>query len=364
MSDTTPTPNTEGVNALDEISGADIPESILANSPMMKQEGYEVPTPESEEVQEEADEEIEEAEELDEDSEEEADEAETDEDDDSEEITEGESDLIDPEEIDLEARTTVVVDGESIEVSFGDLIGSYQQEAHFGKKGRELGESRKALEEERAAKLGELESMIDAANLTLQGTEQVLAQEYHDLKTKLDEMDEDDFDYDRAERQVERKQKEYWQARNEREGLVEAVQKQRQEDQAAQWNAQVEKFYEGITEVIPEWTPEYNEEIKNFAIGKGIPEDFLNFIVDPNLVKIMDDYRKSEQNLATGAVKRKAAVRKRSIPTKKSKSQSERKDEAKQTQRQKVLSDNATPEEQQDFLRGFAERSLANRGVR
>ena len=64
-----------------------------------------------------------------------------------------ESDVFTVDDLDLDAKVSVKIDGEQMEVSFADLLKGYQTDASLSKKGRELGEARKAIDEERIAKL-------------------------------------------------------------------------------------------------------------------------------------------------------------------------------------------------------------------
>ena len=57
--------------------------------------------------------------------------------------------------------------------------------------------------------------------------------------------------------------------------------------------------------------------ICDFALKKGIAENLLDSVVDPNIVKFIDDYRRMEAGLSKGAAKRKAAPQKKAIPAKK-----------------------------------------------
>ena len=272
--------------------------------------------------------------------------------------SEEETELLSEDEVDWDYKVPVTIDGNIEHVALSDLRKGYATDQHLSAKGRELGETRKELEEQHQAKLNQLNGVVEATSAVLMQGENAIAKEYHDLQTKLDAMDTDDFEYDRVEKQKDRKQKEYWKARNEREGIVNAAQQQQQQQAEAQWNQQVQGFYDTVTDVIPEWTPEYNEEIRKFAVEEvGLPEDFLNFVTDANLVKAMDDFRKLKQGVETGSKKReKAPVKK--APVRKA-ATSKRKKEIKENQvRERGLREDASDEDQMAFLRQHAKESL------
>ena len=321
--------------------------SEIVNETVPQPEPVEDEVVEDEEITDEAEDEVEEA------DEEEADETEEEADEENEEI-----DLLSEDEVDWDYQVPVTVDGETQHVSLSDLRKGYSTDQSLSAKGRELGEARKALEEEGAAKLEELTNITAATNAVLMKGEDALAKEYHDLKAQLDKMGEDDFDYDKTERQVARKQQAYWNARNEREGMIEAVAKQQQEQNVAEWNEEVKQFHENITTEIPEWNDEYNQEIIKFAIEEvGLDPEFLGTVTDAKLVKAMDDFRKLKQGVSEGAKKRtKAPVKK--APTRKAQSPKQKKTSQEQAVRQRGLSADASAEDQMDFLRQHAAKSL------
>ena len=310
------------------------------------------------EAEEEDIEEVEEVEELDETEEESEDE--TEEEEETEEEAE-EPQAFSEDEIDWEYQIPVTIDGKTESVSLEEVRKGYATQQHLSAQGRELGEARKAFEEESQSKLAQLDGVVEATSSVLMQSENALAQEYHELKTQLDDMDEDDYDFDKVERQVARKQQAYWKARQEREGMVEAVSQQRQQQTEQQWNEQVQTFYDSITDEIPEWTPEYNEEIRKFATEEvGLTEEFLNYVTDPKLVKAMDDFRKLKQGTAEGAKKRAKAPVKRA-PTRKARSEKQKKESKENQVRARAFNEDATAEEQMDFLRQHASKSLGDR---
>ena len=294
-----------------------------------------------EEVEEEV-EEVEEDEEVEDEDEDSAEEADT-----------QEVDIYTLDDLDGDVQVTLKVDGEEVTQSLGDWLAGAATKQHLSKQGRELGDARKALEEEREVKFQELEANLNAANAIMFEEEQKIAAAYHEAKAKADKaVDDDDFDAPQLLAKATKLQEEYWAAHNKREGLVEAVNKQAQAVQAEQWNAQVENFYEEITNVIPDWTPEYNEQIKEFAKSEGISEEFLNYVVDPNLVRAMDDYRKLKQGVSKGTARRKKVATKKA-PLKKAKPASVKKAEAAEATRARVMAEDATPEQQMEFLKSI-----------
>tara|TARA_R100001594_G_scaffold13593_2_gene29216 strand:+ start:22 stop:1125 length:1104 start_codon:yes stop_codon:yes gene_type:complete len=265
------------------------------------------------------------------------------------------------DDLDLDAKVSVKIDGQETEVSFGDLIKGYSTEQSLSNKGRELGDARKKLEEEFQGKLGELDNMSKASVAVLYSEEKAKADQYHELEKKITEARKDGDSYNLTELKDQREeaQKEYWAARNKRENLGKAVQQQQQKQMQETWQESIKHFNETIPTLIPGYNEDRAKQIREFALAEGISEDVLNGVVDPGIVKFVDDYRQLKQGVDKGAVKRKALPVKKA-PVKKSKTVTQQKEDKSQLLRSKVLSGKADQSEEKDFLKAMAERSLGN----
>ena len=98
-----------------------------------------------------------------------------------------------------------------------------------------------------------------------------------------------------------------------------------------------------------------------FAIEEGIEEGLLSSVVDPMVVKFIDDYRRLKQGVNKGTAKRKAAPAKKAIPVKKSKSTANKKQNAESMRKARAFKENSSSEDQMAFLRDFASKSLNQR---
>ena len=348
--------------ATDSQTEAALLDNILQNTEFLQ--GESLPEEQVPEVDtEESDEEVPEASEEDDTEEveeevEDEEEYEEDEDADEESATQ-EADLYTTDDLDLEAKVAIKVDGEELEVSFGDLIKGYSTEQHLSKKGREIGDARKQLEEEYQAKLGEIESTAQASAAVLYSQEQGFAKEYHDIESQIEKAREngDTYEVNELKDKREQIQKQYWKARNERETIVKKVEENMQAQQEKAWEEQIEYFNATIPEMIPDFNEETAMAIREFAISEGIAPEILDTIADPIIVKFVDDFRRLKQGVTTGQAKRKKASVKRA-PVKKAKPAAKKKAQKAQTVRQRALSGDASEAEQMEFLRGYAERSL------
>ena len=269
--------------------------------------------------------------------------------------------LFTPEDLDLEAKVSIKIDGQDAEVSFNDLIKGYSTEQSLSKKGRELGDARKNFEEDYNKKLAEVQQMSTASVAVLYKSEQEHAKEFHDLEKKIDEARKDGNSYDLTDLKDKReqKQKEYWTARREREALQKTVTEKSQEQMTKAWNEQLKTFDETIPTLIPGFNETVAKDIREFALKEGINEQVLDTIVDPAIVKFVNDYRILKQGVSKGSVKRKAAPTKK-IPTRKSRPAQQKKVDAAEALRKRALSKNSTKADQDAFLRSYAEQSLSN----
>jgi len=270
-----------------------------------------------------------------------------------------EADVYTTEDLDLDAQVLVKIDGEEVAVSFSDLIKGYSTEQHLSNKGRELGDARKQMEEEYNSKIQEISTMAQASAAILYSQEQELSKEYHAIESAIEKAREegDTYEVNELKDKREQAQKNYWAASKQRESLTENVSKQLEQQTAKQWEAQLNYF----TETIPTLIPDFNEDtamaIREFALEEGIAAEILDTITDPIIVKFVDDYRRLKQGVSKGQAKRKVTTVKKA-PIRKAKTRTQKETTAAQRTREKALSGNATAEEQQDFLRSLAQRSL------
>ena len=269
--------------------------------------------------------------------------------------------LFTPEELDLEAKVSIKIDGQDTEVSFNDLIKGYSTEQSLSKKGRELGDARKTFEDDYNKKLAEVKEMSDASVAILYKSEQEHAKSFHAIEEKIEKARDENNTYDLSDLKDQREQiqKKYWTARKEREGLQKTLTEKSEEQMQKVWNEQLKVFDETIPTLIPGFNETVAKDIREFALKEGIDERVLDTIIDPNIVKFVNDYRILKQGLNKGAAKRKVTPTK-SVPVKKSKPVKQKKQDAAQALRQRALSKDSTKEDQDAFLRSLAERSLSN----
>jgi len=270
-----------------------------------------------------------------------------------------EAEVYTPDDLDLDAKVAIKIDGEETEVSFSDLIKGYSTEQHLSNEGRKLGEARKQLDEEYGKKFQEINNLGQASSAILYREEQALAKEYHDIESQIEQArkDGDTYEVNELKDKREQAQKNYWNARNNREQLVKQVQTQVEDQNTQQWNAQLEYFNKAIPEIIPDFNEKTATAIREFAIAEGIQPEILDTITDPVIVKFVDDYRRLKQGISKGSAKRKASVVKKA-PVRKAKTRSQKEIDQETKIRQRAFAEDASNDDQMAFLRGLAEKSL------
>ena len=266
-----------------------------------------------------------------------------------------------PEELDLDSEVTIKIDGKETNVSFSDLIKGYSTEQSLSNKGRELGDARKSLEVEYEKRFSEIQNMSQASAALLYKDEQDLSKKYHDIEAQIQKARDagDTFEVGELKDQREQAQKAYWKARKQRESLAQSVGKKAQEEQQKQWNILMQHYQETIPTLIPDYNEQIVKDIRQFALDEGINESIVESMIDPSIVKFVDDYRRLKNGIAKGTAKRKTTAVKK-VPIKKAKSKNQKQIAKAEVVRRKALTEGASEADQMNFLRQHAERSLGN----
>jgi hypothetical protein len=332
-------------------------DDIMRNSPAAKLLGFGNDLPEDEERQvqdesteESTDEDVEESEK--ESSEDDQDSTEEDDSKKDEESTPN-TELPTEEEIDWTYQVPVKIDGKTSYVTLEEIRKGYATDQHLTSKGRQLAEERKQVELERDTKLKELVDLSTMIHSELMTTENQLTQEYNRLSAEIEKARNDGDSYAAREAKDARDevQEKYWKTRNGREDKTKAVVTKLQEQQTAKQQELLKAYSENITKLIPDYSDKVAKSVREFAIKEGIPEQLLEAIYDPTVVKFINDYRKLKTAKDTGEVKRKAAPTVKSVPSKKGTPQSQRERESDKTSRTKVLNGQGSKQDELDFLK-------------
>jgi len=348
---------------------------ILARSPLAQAAGI-VPTPEFEEDEEslpeaESDpaEEFEDEQDLS--SEDEAATNETD-DVDEEDISEEEdennanveddestfNDVFDVDELE-DIMVSHKIDGEEITQPLSEWIASSATKQHLSQQGREIGEQRKALEEERNQKLQELDQLGQTLSANLYSNEVRSQREYHELSNKIAKAEEEDDAYELGEltKQRTRKQKEYWEARNGREAVMNSIQQKQKEAQLSAFEDRVKQFNEVMPTIVNDWNEDVAKEVREFAIAEGIPEALINVITEPSIVKFVYDYKNLKNGVSRGAEKRKV-TKKLKTPAKRSRPANKVQMDREAMIKARAFKQDSSKADQDAFMKQYALKSL------
>ena len=235
------------------------------------------------------------------------------EEDESEDATqESESDELD-NEIDMDFKVPVKVDGEKSEVTMEELVANYQTKQSQSKKGDELAEQAKVLEQTREQ--AEIYARVNAELLQRED-----AKDQSVLKHLQDQVDkafeEDDYQASKLNNKLGKAKEEYSTRKASRNNLLQGMSQQLGQQAQEQFGKQVEHFNQVVPELIPDWSEDVAMSNRKFALSIGLDERMVDSIVDPMMIKAIDGYRRLSENSSKGTAKRKQTPVKR-VPTKK-----------------------------------------------
>jgi len=258
-----------------------------------------------------------------------------------------------------DVMVTHKIDGEDVTLPLSEWVASSATKQHLSKQGRELGEARKALDEEKATKLAELDQLGTALATGLYQTEAQAQKVYTELTAKIEKATAEDDTYELGELTKKRTvaQREYWEARNNRETVLTEVKKHQEANQQAQFQESVKKFNEEIIKTIPGWSETVATELREFALAEGLSEQLLNVVTDPTIIKFVYDYKQLKNGVSKGSVKRKE-VRKLKTPVKRSKPEEKVQQDREQMIKARAMKEDASKEDQDAFMKQYALKSL------
>ena len=130
-----------------------------------------------------------------------------------------ESELPSEEDIDWEYRVPVTVDGKTEYLTLEEIRKGFATDKHLSQKGRELGDLKKQIEQERDTKLNELVQLGTMLHEQVTSQETGLATEYHSISEQIKKAREEGDRYTVAElkEKQEEVQQQYWELRKKRE---------------------------------------------------------------------------------------------------------------------------------------------------
>ena len=199
----------------------------------------------------------------------------------------------------------IQVDGETQTAPLKDLKRLYGQEASLTRKSQEVAAKRKEAEDN----IGKSQVIFD--KLIQQAQERYKPYEDIDMMVASKSMTTEDFAQLRREAQQAKTDLDF--LTQEADAYFGDLQKQQQE----QLQKAAKECVETLQSTIPDWSNELYNDIRMYAIGQGLPEEQVNQYVDPNVLTILHKARLYDQGKQVATVKKKQAVQKKVLRSKK-----------------------------------------------
>lgn len=231
------------------------------------------------------------------DEEDETDETEEDQEDDSDESEEEDEEEV---LVDLtdDSLVEITVDGEVKQASVKDLKRLYGQEASLTRKSQEVASQRKAADEQLQKADASLQAMLHRAQERFKPYQEV------DMLVASKNMSAEDFTALRTEAK---------QAEDDLKFLTEEADKFYGYIQEQQRTAKAEEAKECIKVLqkeIPDWSNSLYNDIRQYAISQGLPEEAVNQYADPNVIMLLNKARMFDQTKKVATVKKAKAAKK------------------------------------------------------
>ena len=253
----------------------------------------------------------EDADEVDEAEDDSTDEGEEEEDESEDATQESESSELD--EIDMDFRVPVKVDGKDSEVSMEELVANYQTKQSQSKKGDELAAQTKELQATREQ--AEIYARVNAELLQREDAKDISVLKH--LQSQVDKaFEEDDYQASKLNNKLGKAKEEYSSRKASRDNLMQGMVGSMNQQYQEQFTKEVEYFNEVVKDLIPDWSENVAKSNREFALSIGLDEQMVDTMTNPAMVKAIDGYRRLSENSDKGTAKRKKAPVKR-VPTKK-----------------------------------------------
>jgi hypothetical protein len=216
-------------------------------------------------------------------------------------------------EIDMDFGVPVKIDGKESEVTMAELVANYQTKQSQSKKGDELAEQAKVLEQTREQ--AEIYARVNAELLQREDAKDQSVLKH--LQSQVDKaFEEDDFQASKLNNKLGKAKEEYSTRQASRNNLLQGMSQQLGQQQQEQFGKQVEHFNTVVKDLIPDWSEEVALSNRAFALSIGLDERVVDTMTDPAMVNAIDKFRRLSENSDVGTAKRKQTPVKR-VPTKK-----------------------------------------------
>ena len=216
----------------------------------------------------------------------------------SEDTDEDQEDQV--EEIDLDEDTLVeiTVDGESKQASIKDLKRLYGQEQSLTRKSQETAAQKKQADESLQKSTATLQAMINRAQERYKPYAEV------DMLLASKQMSSDDFAALRAESKSAQDELKF--LTEESDQLVGYA----REQQAQQQQVAAKECVKVLQAELPEWSNSMYNDIRQYAISRGLAEAEVNQFTDPTVIMLLNKARLYDQSKSVATKKKSTAAKK------------------------------------------------------
>jgi len=272
------------------------------------------------------------------------------EDDDAEELPESEGEQ---DELDMDYKVPIKIDGEDGEVSLDELVRGYQTNQHANKKSIEASEKIKQAE----SLFNEYTALkTQNAELLSGQVDQDQAQlDAYDKKIKQLILADDVYDLPKWQEARRIKSQQLDAKRSEQEKLSSEANREQNEQQQAQFSQQRQGAIDALDQVMPGWQDGYDDVVAWAAEDLGFPE--FAEVLDPRVVAMMFEY-KSLREGGKQAAKKRLKTPTKGVRAKKSPNLKTKQAKQQGNLRDKVLSGKGNEGDELSFLEGLANDSL------
>lgn len=219
---------------------------------------------------------------------------------DDQETDEDEEDEQEEEAVNLSDDTLVEisVDGDVKQASIKDLKRLYGQEASLTRKSQEMASQRKSADEQLQKADASLQAMLHRAQERYKPYSEV------DMLVASKNMSAEDFTALRAEaKQAEDDLKFLSEEADQFYGYV-------KEQQQAAKAEEAKECIKVLQKEVPDWSNALYNDIRQYAISQGLPEESVNQYADPNVIMLLNKARMFDQTKKVATVKKAKAAKK------------------------------------------------------
>lgn len=195
-------------------------------------------------------------------------------------------------EVTDETNIEIVVNGETKQASIKDLKRLYGQEASLTRKSQEVATQRKAADEAVVRADASLKKMIERAEAKYKPYADI------DMLVASRQMEPDDF----AQLRLEAKE-----AQDEVKFFSEEANNfygQMKQAQDAEIEIQATECIKVLKADIPDWSDELYNQIRNYAVTSGLPQEQVNRYTDASVIKLINKARLYDQSKKVAVAKK------------------------------------------------------------